>query len=94
MDGTELPLYNSAVVLHYQVAVKLSALVGAETLKVRVYYKYDDGTESLVDDPAAFTASQNIKTYLKEYFTAKGIKVTAQQTGGTFRSIDWEIYKI
>lgn len=97
-DGTEQTVATPALAKVYVVEFDLALLAAAETARIKVYQKVlNGGTERIVFDSGAITGVQAAPDIIRRsvpIIAPQGIKVTFQQTGGTYRNYPYSVETI
>src|SRR5215510_6663041 len=87
---------------HYQFTLHLTALQAGESIEIRYYTKsLQTGLWYLEEPPVTFgpgpfpgTFLNNRENYTIDFIAAQGIYVEAKQTGGTARTLEWDMVKV
>lgn len=97
MDGTPHQLFNisNPIVKHFQIFIYLDpASTGSENLSATLeVMRYIDSVYHVIETQTA--VGNQVKRVIEfNYRSAKGVKVTLTQTGGTMRDLQWEVHSI
>ncbi|RLC82429.1 MAG: hypothetical protein DRJ03_19065 [Chloroflexi bacterium] len=89
LDGTEQTLFESTELAEYFGYVFLNNLEDGDTVVIRVYIRDVEDSKYYLADEKSFSNAQAIPVVRITNVIGKvGIKITIQQTAGTYRDVD------
>jgi len=98
MDGTEQILVLDEMPMGFprylEGYIDLSPLEGGDTLIIRQYIKIEPDGPYTIHGQETYTGEQALKLlYIHTKPSRYGIMITAQQTGGTFKTLRYQFFK-
>lgn len=93
-DGTEQTLAELLTTGYLSGNVDLSNLQAGDTVRIREYVRIKSGGDYKLYDYADYSGVQSRPAmYVARLPSKYGVKITLQQTAGTYRSYDYHFFK-
>jgi len=94
MDGTEQVLFENTELSEYAGHVFLDKMESGDSITIRLYIRdEEDGQYKLYDEYTYTDAQSKPCIYIKPIIGKVGLRVTAQQTAGTYKTITHQWFK-
>jgi glycerol uptake facilitator-like aquaporin len=92
-NGTEQTVFESAEQGVFEGWIDLANMASGDTTVIKIYVKTKtDGTYRLYDSASYSDAQLNPAVHIID-LAAKGFKVTLQQTSGSYKTYDYQIFR-
>jgi len=94
-DGTEQVVIEITELMNIEGYIDLSNLASGDTVIIRIYVKVKDGGDYEKHAEETYSGAQTLPLLFIQPRPAKyGLKITLQQTAGTYRNYDYQFFKV